>query len=210
MAYLVLVRHGKSEWNKLGLWTGKTDVSLVEEGIEEARRAGEMINDIHIDAVHVSTLKRTHETFEEIKNVLGRTDLTPQAHHALNERDYGIHTGKNKWKVKEEIGEEMFQRIRRGWDEPIEGGETMKDVHDRIAPYFKSHMLPELLQGKNVLVVAHGNSLRALVKYLENLSDDGVSDLEYGTGEVYCYEFDTEGKIVGKTIRAANPDKLKV
>ena len=86
----------------------------------------------------------------------------------------------------------------------------MKDVHDRIAPYFKSHILPELMEGKNVLVVAHGNSLRALVKHLEGLSDEGVSDLEYGTGEVYCYAFDAGGEIISKTIRAANPDKLNV
>lgn len=210
MAYLILVRHGKSEWNKLGKWTGKTDVGLVEEGLEEARQAGLAIKDFHIDSVHVSTLKRTHETFEEIKNALGRSDLIPKKHHALNERDYGIHTGKNKWEVKKEIGDEEFQKIRRSWNHPVEGGETMKDVHDRVAPYYREHILPELLAGKNVLVVAHGNSLRALVKHLEELSDEGISDLEYGTGEVYCYEIDDVEKIVQKTIRAANPEKLKV
>ena len=209
MAFLILVRHGKSEWNKQGLWTGWTDVSLAEEGIEEARQAGLAIKDLHIDTVHVSTLKRAQETWHEIKNVLGLAH-EPKHHPALNERNYGIHTGKNKWDVKKEVGDEEFQRIRRHWDHPIREGETMKDVHDRVVPYFVSHILPELLQGQNALVVGHGNNLRALVKHLEQLSDDGISDLEYGTGEVYCYQFDTEGTIVHKEIRAANEGKGKV
>ena len=207
MARLILVRHGKSEWNKLGLWTGKTDISLVEEGIEEARQAGKIIQDITIDRVHVSTLKRAHETFVEIQNILGRMDLDPKRHHALNERDYGIHTGKNKWEVKKEVGDEEFQRIRRSWNHPIPGGETMKDVHDRVVPYYRSHILPELIAGENILVVGHGNNLRALVKYLENMDDDGVSDLEYGTGEVYIYDVDKEGVITNKEIRAENTKK---
>lgn len=208
MAYLILVRHGKSEWNKLGKWTGWTDVSLAEEGIEEARQAGLAIQDLHIDSVHVSTLKRAHETWHEIKTTLGLPH-EPKRHAALNERHYGIHTGKNKWHVKEEVGEEEFQKIRRSWNHPIPGGETMKDVHDRIAPYYREHILPELKEGRNVLVVAHGNSLRALVKHLENLSDEGISDLEYGTGEVYCYQVNEDGAIIHKEIRATNPDKLK-
>ena len=210
MAYLILVRHGKSEWNKLGKWTGQTDVSLVEEGIEEARQAGAVIADMNIDRVHVSTLKRAHETFREIQDVLGLHALEPKAHPALNERHYGIHTGKNKWHVKEEIGEEEFQRIRRSWDHPIEGGETMKDVHDRIVPYYREHILPELLAGQNVLVVAHGNSLRALVKFLEDMTHEKLGELEFGTGEVYCYRVSEDGTIVHKEIRAANPEKLKV
>ncbi len=209
MAYLILVRHGVSEWNKLGKWTGQTDVNLAEEGFEEARRAGDAIKDIHIDSVHVSMLKRAHETFQEIKTVLGST-VEPKRHAALNERSYGIHTGKNKWEVKKEIGDEEFQRIRRSWDHPVEGGETMKDVYNRIVPYYTDHILPELIEGKNVLVVAHGNSLRALVKYLEHMSDEGVSTLEFGTGEVFCYEVDANGKILEKTVRATNPEKLKV
>ncbi|OGG50489.1 hypothetical protein A3C18_03865 [Candidatus Kaiserbacteria bacterium RIFCSPHIGHO2_02_FULL_54_11b] len=210
MAYLILVRHGVSEWNKLGKWTGQTDVSLAEEGFEEARRAGDAIKDIKIDSVHVSTLKRAHETFQEIKTVLGRGDIEPKRHAALNERSYGVHTGKNKWEVKKEIGDEEFQKIRRSWDHPVQGGETMKDVYNRIVPYYTDHILPELVAGKNVLVVAHGNSLRALVKYLENMSNEGVSTLEFGTGEVFCYETDDKGNITGKTIRAANAEKLKV
>jgi len=209
MAYLILVRHGVSEWNKLGKWTGQTDVNLAEEGFEEARRAGEAIKDIRVDSVHVSMLKRAHETWHEIKTTLGLTH-EPKRDAALNERSYGVHTGKNKWEVKKEIGDEEFQRIRRSWDHPVEGGETMKDVYNRIVPYYTGNILPELTAGKNVLVVAHGNSLRALVKYLEKLSDEAVSTLEFGTGEVFCYEIDGEGIVTGKTIRATNPEKHKV
>ena len=112
MAYLILVRHGKSQWNKLGKWTGWTDIGLVEEGLEEAKRAGEAIKDFRIDIVHVSDLKRTHETWREIQNVIGRSDLKAKAHPALKERSYGIHTGKNKWDVKKEVGEE---ELSAGW-----------------------------------------------------------------------------------------------
>jgi 2,3-bisphosphoglycerate-dependent phosphoglycerate mutase len=210
MATLILIRHGKSEYNKLGLWTGWTDVSLIEEGLEEARLAGDAIKDIALDMVHVSNLKRTHETWREIQRVIGRDDLSVKESEALKERSYGIHTGKNKWDVKKEIGEEAFRKIRRGWNVPIPEGETMKDVHDRAVPYYKAHILPELRAGKNVLIVGHGNTLRALVKYLERMDDNGVSDLEFGTGEVYLYDINSKGEIRGKEIRAANEDKLNV
>src|ERR1700690_3642621 len=171
MAYLILVRHGKSQWNLLGKWTGFTDVDLVQEGIEEARRAAEAIKDIRIDCAFTSDLKRAKQTFVEICNALHSPEIKQVEDPALRERDYGAYTGKNKWEVKEEIGEEAFQRIRRGWDVPIPGGETLKDVYDRVVPYYTSRILPELLSGKNLLVVAHGNSLRALVKYLEHIPD---------------------------------------
>lgn len=210
MAKLILIRHGKSEWNKLGLWTGWTNVGLIDEGLEEARRAGEAIKDIQLDTVHVSTLKRTHETWREIERVIGGKNMLPKVADELKERSYGIHTGKNKWDVKKELGEEHFQHLRRGWNVPIPEGETMKDVHDRAVPYYRDHILPELKAGKNVLIVGHGNTLRALVKYLEEMDDDGVSELEFGTGEVYVYDVDAAGKITDKEIRAANADKLKV
>lgn len=210
MAHLILVRHGKSEWNKLGLWTGWNDVSLVEEGIEEARRAGEAIKDFSIDAVHISDLKRAHETWHEIQGVISRPDLQAKSDAALKERSYGIYAGKNKWDIQKQIGDDEFKKLRRSWDHPVPEGETMKDVHARTTPYYESYILPELKAGKNVLVVAHGNSLRALVKRLENIPDDKVSELEIGTGEVYVYDVDENGMITGKEIRAANAQKGKV
>jgi 2,3-bisphosphoglycerate-dependent phosphoglycerate mutase len=208
MAHLFLVRHGKSEWNEKGLWTGWTDVNLNDQGHEEARRAGQALQDMDIHVAHVSELKRTHQTLDGIKAAIKKVFPT-KSHKALNERHYGIHTGKNKWEVKEEVGEEHFQNMRRGWDVPIPEGETLKDVHARVVPYFVDHVLPDLESGKNTLIVAHGNSLRALAKHLGNLSDEAVCDLEIGTGEVHCYTF--EGReMKGKKILAANENKGKV
>lgn len=191
---LFLVRHGESEYNKLGLWTGKTDISLSENGQIEARKAGEVLKNERIDVAYVSSLKRTAETFDEIRKACRENDIVCQAISALDERDYGVHTGKNKWQVKEEIGEEEFQRIRRGWDVKIPEGETLKDVYDRVVPYYKDSIKKDLLSGKNVLVVSHGNTLRALVKYLEDLDDAQVCDLELSTGKVHCCSIDQDGK----------------
>jgi len=204
MAHLILVRYGKSAWNHLGKWTGLTDVDLVEEGKEEARRTGSTLKGIPLHIAHVSLLKRTRQTLEEIKHALGNEDLQTLEHQALNERDYGIHTGKNKWEVQKEVGDEEFQKIRRGWDTLIPEGETLKDVHSRVVPYFEEYIKPDLLLGKNVLIVAHGNSLRALVKHLENLSDTAICEVEIGTGEAHCYTMDEKGSVTGKEIRGAN------
>lgn len=204
MAYLVLIRHGTSEYNKKGLWTGLTDVELAPEGIEDAQNAGKVIKDIPIHKAHVSVLTRAKQTLHEIKKVIGRYDLHADEHAALNERDYGVHTGKNKWQVKEAVGDAEFHNIRRGWDVIVEGGENLKDVHARVVPYFKERILPQLLAGHNVLVVAHGNSLRALVKELENISNEKIPELEIGFGEVYTYQFDEKGNIIDKNVRAVN------
>lgn len=185
MAKLFLVRHGESEWNKLGLWTGWTDIDLTEKGKEEARQAGEKLKNEKIDVVYVSDLKRAAQTFEEIKKVCDLKDFEYKVSPAIKERDYGIYTAKNKWQIKEEVGEEEFQKIRRGWDVAIPEGESLKDVYDRVVPYYESDIKKDLEAGKNVLVVAHGNSLRALVKYLKNISEDEIPNLEIATGEVY-------------------------
>lgn len=207
MAKLFLVRHGKSEWNKLGLWTGWTDVDLVEEGMNEAKTAGEFLKDEHIDTVYTSELKRTHQTFQGIKESSGKHDLTHTPHKALNERHYGVHTGKNKWQVKDEVGEEMFQAIRRGWDTKIPEGETLKDVHARLMPYYEENIKKDLVSGKNVLVVAHGNTLRALIKHLEDLNDLDIENVEVGTGEVHAYSLSEEGKVLSKEVKGGGVDK---
>ena len=209
MAYLILVRHGTSEWNALGQWTGWTDVDLNEQGIADAKRAGEAISDIRIDVAYVSALKRAQQTLDAMRPSLKGTFETT-IDKALNERNYGTYTGKNKWEVKKQVGEEEFKQIRRSWDHSVPEGETLEDVYNRIVPYYEHTILPELKSGKNVLVSAHGNSLRALVKYLEGLSVAQVLELEFGIGEVYVYQMDQEGKIISKEIRAANPNKGNV
>lgn len=203
MAYLVLVRHGQSEWNAKGLWTGLTDISLSPTGIEEAKKAAEALTDIQFNIAFTSHLKRAQETLHEILQTLNQTQIQSIKNQAINERDYGDMTGKNKWDLKKEFGEEQFLKWRRSWDFPIPGGETLKDVYNRAVPYFKKEILPHLELGENVLVVAHGNSLRALVKYLENISDDGIPKLEIATGEIYVYQVDQNGIVTSKEIRAA-------
>lgn len=210
MAYLILVRHGISDWNVQGLWTGWTDVELNEKGLEDAKNMAQHIQDIPLHSAHTSELKRAQQTLELIKKHLKLEDLPTKVHGALNERHYGIFTGKNKWQVKEEVGEEEFQKIRRSWDHPIPEGETMAAVHKRVVPYFEEQILNELKEGKNVLVSAHGNSLRALVKHLENLDDEKLKELEVGLGEVRIYEINEDGKITSSQIRGENPNKGKV
>ncbi len=195
MATLILVRHGNSAWNKLGLWTGKTEVDLTAEGLDEARKAGVLLGDITIHRAHVSTLRRTYQTLESIREGYGKTITEPAKDHALDERDYGTYTGKNKWEVKDALGEVEFNKLRRDYDYPVPEGETLKDVYERVVPYYKRVIMPELMAGENVLVVSHGNTLRALVKYLEQIADERISEVEIATGEVLCYQVDARGKV---------------
>ncbi len=208
MSYLIIIRHGKSEWNALGLWTGWKDVSLIKEGQEEAKRTGMQLQNISIHKAYSSNLKRAKETLEIIKNTLKITDLPTIADQSLNERNYGIFTGKNKWQVKTEVGEIEFKKIRRSWNYPISEGETLEDVYQRVVPYYENNIQPDLKNGNNVIVVAHGNSLRALIKYLENLNEDEIFNLEMGTAEAYIYQIDKSGQISSKEIRSENKEKV--
>jgi 2,3-bisphosphoglycerate-dependent phosphoglycerate mutase len=208
MAYLVLVRHGQSEWNLLGQWTGLTDVSLTDDGREEARRAARTLEDINLHRAYTSKLKRAKHTLDEIVEHLDRKDLERSEHEELNERDYGDLTGKNKWQVKEEYGEEKFMKWRRSWDHPVPGGETLKDVSGRVLPFYEKHILSDLKNGKNVIVAAHGNSLRALIKHLDQVADDEAHKVEIMTGEVVVYEVSEDGELLKKEIRLTNDKKV--
>ncbi len=208
MAYLVLVRHGQSEWNLLGQWTGLTDVHLTDEGREEARRAAKTLEDIDLHRAYSSKLTRAKHTLDEIVQHLDRHDMERTEHEELNERDYGELTGKNKWQVKEEYGEEKFMAWRRSWDHPVPGGETLKDVSQRVLPFYEQHILEDLRSGKNVIVAAHGNSLRALMKHLEDVADDDAHKVEIMTGEVLVYEIDDTGKLLKKEVRLTNDKKV--
>lgn len=201
MAYLVLVRHGKTSWNIEGKWTGWTDIPLGEDGAKEAREAGKTIKDIHFNIAFTSTLQRTTESLDALKKELDYKDFSVESSAALNERNYGEFTGKNKWEIKKEYGSEEFKKIRRGWDVRIPNGESLKDVYDRAVPYYKDTIFPHLLRGENILVMSHGNTMRALIKYLDNISDDDIVNLEVPTGSVYVYQFDSQGKVTSKEIR---------
>lgn len=200
MAYLVLVRHGQSEWNALGLWTGQEDVSLTEQGKAEARAAAEHLRDITLHKAYASGLSRTQQTLHEIKEALEHTELETVHHEALNERHYGDYQAKNKWEIKDAIGEEEFTKLRRNWDHPVPNGETLKDVHARVLPFYEESILQDLKEGKNIIVAAHGNSLRALMKHLEEIDDENVHELEIGTGEVVMYEINEDGSTVSKSV----------
>lgn len=200
MGLLIIVRHGESEWNAKGIWTGFKDVSLSEKGRKESRQVAEKLLKTRIDQTFTSPLKRATETLTEMKQVIDLLHVPNTSDAALNERDYGILTGKNKWEIEKEVGKERFRKLRRGWDVPIPEGETLKDVYNRVIPFYECFILPQLKQDKTVLVVAHGNSLRALVKYLEHISDTDIENLEIATGQVYQYEIDESGSLVNKLI----------
>lgn len=204
MSYLILVRHGESTWNEVDAWTGLTDIGLSKEGFEKSREDGKMLKDIPIQLAFTSKLIRARQTLTEILKVLDIKHIPIYESEALNERDYGDFTGKNKFDLENEYGEAQFLKWRRGWDEKIPNGETLKDVYTRVIPYYKEHILPKLLAGKNVLIVAHGNSLRALIKYLESISDKDIPDFEMQTGDMYVYGINKEQKIVSKEIRISS------
>lgn len=198
---LALVRHGESEWNAKGLWTGLTDVSLTDRGRDEARQAAILIKELTFHIAFTSRLVRARQTLDEMLTVFG-VQLPITVHHALNERHYGIHTGKNKWEVRSLVGDETFTKIRRSWDYPIPGGESLKDVHDRVVPYYQTEIRQHVVAGKNVLLVAHGNTIRALVKHLEDIADDTIAHVEIATGEVLLYHMSPSGKILKKERRS--------
>lgn len=211
MGKLIISRHGESQWNLLGKWTGWLDVGLTEKGVNDTVRLGEVLKDMKIDRAYTSDLKRTKQTLSALLRGQGTDESalpiinTPE----LKERDYGDLTGKNKWEVKEKIGEEAFNGIRRGWDHPVPGGETLKDVYNRVVPYFKTEILPKLRRGEIILLVAHGNSIRALIKYLDQISDDGVADVEMPFGQVLIYEFNEESDLpVGKESRSVEIESV--
>src|SRR3990167_1054365 len=135
---LVVVRHGESEWNARGVWTGTTDVHLSEKGLREAELMGQCLNDIKFDLAYISQQVRAKETLDGIAKNNGQGEIPFKASAAFNERDYGDYTGKNKWEVQKAIGEEAFNQLRRAWDYPVPHGETLKDVYERCIPFYIS------------------------------------------------------------------------
>ena len=201
MSKLILVRHGQSEYNAKDLWTGWIDSPLTELGRAEAREAGEEVKDLKIDIVFVSDLIRSRQTWEEMAKVLGLENLPITEAPEIKERSYGDLAGLNKWEVKKKYGDEQWFKWRRSWDEPVPNGETLEDVYNRVVPFYKKTILPLLEAGKNVLLSDHGNSLRALVKYLDNVTNDEICRLEIPTGTVYVYDIDSGGEVARKEIR---------
>lgn len=199
---LVIVRHGESEWNKANLFTGKTDVHLTEAGFKVSEAMGNLIKDIQINKVFTSTLARTIET--EVCMMSGSGHCSSENirySSALNERDYGDFTGTNKTETETELGKEETEELRRSWNYPIPNGETLKMVYERVVPFFIEEVIPVLKSGENVLIVSHGNTLRALMKYIEKISDNDIEKLEMPFNEVFIYDLDENGYILNKENR---------
>lgn len=187
---LVLVRHGQSQWNLENRFTGWVDVDLTEQGVKEAREAGERLSKYKFDAAFTSGLMRAQKTLDLILEVTGQTDIPVTKNSALNERDYGDLAGLNKAETAEKHGADQVHIWRRSYDVKPPNGESLKDTYERVIPYFQENIQPELKSGKTVLVVAHGNSLRSLIMYIEGLSSEEILKRELGTGQPIEYEFD--------------------
>jgi 2,3-bisphosphoglycerate-dependent phosphoglycerate mutase len=160
MSKLILVRHGESEYNAKGMWTGWHDPMLSPKGQEHARKIGNKLKEYQVKRAFVSKLRRAHDTWDIIHHQLtdGRKSLPTIAHHNLNERHYGAFAGQNKWQIKEKVGEEEFMKIRRSWDYRIPEGESLKDVYERAVPYFTSNIKPYIDSGEIIISITHGKT----------------------------------------------------
>tara|TARA_Y100000034_G_C6851343_1_gene386272 strand:- start:365 stop:1075 length:711 start_codon:yes stop_codon:yes gene_type:complete len=207
--YLILIRHGESRWNLTNKFTGWVDVPLSERGIREAIKAAKSLEGIKLDIAFTSTLERAQATLSMIltkqdytgiylhkekkrrlwsKHKFEKKELPVYVHDALNERYYGKLQGMNKDFARKKFGKDVVFKWRRSYKTRPPGGESLRDTYRRTIPYFKKKILPELYQKKNVLIVAHGNSLRAIVKYLDNISDEQIPHLNLPTGQVIVYK----------------------
>jgi 2,3-bisphosphoglycerate-dependent phosphoglycerate mutase len=202
MSRLVLVRHGQSEWNEKNLFTGWRDPGLTQQGIGEAKAAGIALKagGMRFDLAFTSNLQRAQKTLSLLLAEQGQTDLAVTRNEALNERDYGDLAGLNKDDAREKWGAEQVHIWRRSFDTPPPGGESLKDTAARVLPYYEAEILTLIRAGKDILIAAHGNSLRALVMRLEGLSPAQILDVNIGTGVPYIYDMDEDGAVIGKDI----------
>ena len=196
---LILIRHGQSEWNALNQFTGWKDPDLTAKGIEEAHNAGRIINNLKInfDLVFTSALIRAQNTAEIILKEINQP-LSTIKNQALNERNYGDLAGLNKDDARKRWGDEQVHIWRRSYDIPPPGGESLKDTGERVLPFFMKEIHPHVCKGKNVLVAAHGNSLRSLIKFLDNISDEDIVKLEIPTGAPIHYVINEDGSVESK------------
>lgn len=201
MAFLALVRHGESEWNAKNLFTGWTDKVLTKKGFLEARVATERLKEIKWDLIFESDLQRVKETSEVAIKTL-RLHVPVVETSALRERSYGIYTARNKAEVETELGKEKFEAMHRSWNHPIPEGESLKQVYERTIPFFQREIESRLKEGKNILVFGSGNSLRSIVKYIDQISDRDIHKIELSTGSVRLYSFEND------TISLISPKSL--
>ena len=197
---LVLVSHGQSEWNAKNLFTGWKNPGLTETGVKEAISAGKLIKDekINFDTMYTSELIRAQLTGNTILEIINQSDIPIIKDTALNERNYGSLAGLNKDDARKKWGEEQVHIWRRSYDIPPPDGESLKNTAERVLPYFNKEILPKVVSGSNILIAAHGNSLRSLIMQLDKLSKEEILNLEIPTGAPIKYIFDEHGKVVEK------------
>jgi 2,3-bisphosphoglycerate-dependent phosphoglycerate mutase len=202
---LVLVRHGESEWNKKNLFTGWRDIDLTENGIAEARAAGRRLKaqGIRFDVAFTSALKRAQRSLDFILEEMGQTSIPVIRDQALNERDYGDLAGLNKDDARTRWGADQVHLWRRSYDVAPPGGESLKDTAARVLPYYVQEILPRVIRGENVLVSAHGNSLRALLMVLDRLSGEEIVKRELATGVPLVYRLNADSTVASKLDLAA-------
>lgn len=201
MAILIIFRHGQSEWNLENKFTGWVDVALTEKGIQEAKNAGEKLKPFDFDYAFSSDLKRAQHTLSYALEVANK--VVPTTYNkALNERMYGDLQGLDKTETALKYGEEQVKIWRRSYDVPPPNGESLKDTAERVIPYYKAEIEPKLKAGKNVVITAHGNSLRALIMYLEKMTPKEILEFEIGTAVPRLYELDQDQDL--KVVKAHN------
>lgn len=195
---LVLVRHGQSEWNRLNIFTGIRNPDLTEKGLIEARVAGRLLRStgIRFDHAFTSMLKRAQHTLDIMLSEMRQPSVPVVCDASLNERDYGELSGLNKDEARERWGEDQVTLWRRSYDVPPPGGESLKDTRKRVVPYYDKAIWPKLSAGKAVIVSAHGNSLRALIMHIEDLTGEQILDRELATAAPIVYRLDAMGKVV--------------
>lgn len=196
MSKLVIVRHGQSQWNKENRFTGWIDIDLSPAGEEEAVTAGEKLKGYKFDEAFTSDLIRAQRTLDIILEKINQKDIPVKKDKALNERMYGDLQGLNKDECRKNFGEEQVKIWRRSFDVPPPNGESLKDTSDRVMPYYHKYIEPELKKGKDILISAHGNSLRALMMFLEKLSKEKILETEIPTGSPKEYIFDNNLNVI--------------
>ena len=192
---LILVRHGLSVYNDQNRFTGWKDVQLNQQGMDEAKQAAELLKDYKFDVAFTSALIRAQDTLNLILKGIDQEDLEVIKDKALNERNYGDLIGQNKAEAAEEFGKEQVQVWRRSYDIPPPGGESLKDTAERVIPYLESKILPHVFEGKNVIIGAHGNSIRAIVMSLKDYSPEQILKTEIGWCEPWIFTFDSKNMV---------------
>jgi len=190
MPELIIVRHGQSQWNLENRFTGWIDIDLSPKGIEEAKEAGEKLKGYKFDKAYTSALTRAQRTLDIILDSIGQKDIPVEKDKALNERMYGDLQGLNKDDTRKQYGDEQVKIWRRSFDIAPPGGESLKDTADRVLPYYHEKIEPDLKAGKKILISAHGNSLRALIMYLEKMTPEQILETEIPTGTPKYYNLD--------------------